>query len=380
MLIAVAVLAAAVVGTVAWWLRRSPAGGDASGAPGADDFEAEPARGWELPLTPEGRAAFMEGLRAYHEAGDAVRVDEEHGVLTTYEPPRLISLHLLADAFAARGDAALHDPQGTVATLMERLAAAERPGVLHLRARWLEGEVDGLDAARFAKTVGDAVRSGGWTTEAHLGALQVAVPGTGPSEEPRTASTNNSGEEPGAALVAESGDEGRGTGLTHVNGTPIKALARGGDEGDAAERVVVVGGTADKDTAPGEGAADKGTALGGDTAGGVTATADATADAAGDAAVEDATARKPVAGESAVGESAVGESRAGEINTMMVDLGRVLDLYRVAREERPDDDAETLLRQVVPRFIAAGGPGLTWTKPPTPQELRTVLGDSLELL
>ncbi|MFC7584261.1 hypothetical protein ACFQYP_11435 [Nonomuraea antimicrobica] len=65
-------------------------------------------------------------------------------------------------------------------------------------------------------------------------------------------------------------------------------------------------------------------------------------------------------------------------NTMMLDLARVLDLYRAAREARPDATAGTLLREIVPELITAGGPGVTWAKPPTPAELRAVLGGSAE--
>ncbi|TYB70171.1 hypothetical protein FXF51_03615 [Nonomuraea sp. PA05] len=283
MLIAVAVLAAAVVGAVAWWLRRNGTSGEDPANAGSAS-EAEPKRGWELLLTSEARAAFTEGLRACHEAGGALRVGAEQGVLSTYEPPRLISLHLLADAFAARGDAALHDPQGTVETLLERVAGAERPGVLHLRPGWLEEEVDGMDAAAFAAAVGQAVRPKGWTAEPVVGALQVTVPGD------------------------ESVPEGGEKALTHVNGTPIKSLAA---------------------------------------------------------------REEPVQGDGAL----VTE----EANTLMLDLARVLDLYREARAQRPDADAETLLREVVPRLVAAGGPGVTWARPPRRGELRTVLGSSPEL-
>ncbi|MGP4097683.1 hypothetical protein [Nonomuraea sp. KM90] len=278
--VVVVVLAAAVVGALVWWLRRDPVGGGDSGR-----FEAERKWGWEFLLGPEAEAAFLEGLRAYHEAGGALRVDAEEGVLTTYEPPRLISLHLLADAFAARGDAAMHDPQGTVATLMDQLASAERPGVLHLRPGWLEGEVDGMDAAAFAAAVGEVVGGAGGGSagersgEAGIGALHVAVPGAGP--------------------VAEGV-------LSHVNGTPLKTVSK------------------------------------------------------------DAAAGAP--------EPPAPERAKGEANTLMLDLGKVLDLYLEARKRQPDADAGALLREVVPALIAAGGPGLTWTKPPTPAELRAALG------
>ncbi|MEQ4717080.1 hypothetical protein [Nonomuraea sp. B19D2] len=231
MWIAVAVLAAVVVGVVVWWLRRDPVGG------GADDtFEMDV----DLGIPAEAEPAFMEGLRAY-----PLRAGVWRGVLMTYEPPRLISLHLLADAFAASGDAALHDPQGAVTTLVAQLAAVERPGVLHLRQDWLDGEVDGMDRARFAEAVREVVcPEGAWSADEAVGALQVAT---------------------------------------------------------------------------------------------------------------------------------------GEANTMMLDLARLLDRYREAREKQPDATAEALLRDVAPRLIAAGGPGLTWTKPPTQNDLRVVLGGAHEL-
>lgn len=403
MLIAVAVLAAAVVGAVAWWLSRNGTSG-ADPVSGSDGFGAGRERSWELPLTPEARAAFMEGLRARHEAGDAVRVDGEQGVLTTYEPPRLISLHLLADAFAARGDAALHDPQETVAVLLERFAAAERPGVLHLRPGWLEGEVDGMDAARFAHAVGEIVRPGGWTAEAGIGALQATVPDS------------------------PDGQDGGGRVLTHVNGTPIKSLTR--DVADDADGDPAGGMAGEVDLAAGGAPADAGTAAGGAVTRSPLAGSATTASAepgssgtgsmgnggagngssgTGGAGLENSGTGSSGLGSSGAGSGASGagggevggagsaavggaasatgvgvrdadrhggagrSSGAGEPNTMLLDLARVLDRYREARAERPDAAAETLLREVVPRLIAAGGPGLTWTRPPKPGELRTAL-------
>ncbi|MGW3350561.1 hypothetical protein ACWDA3_45275 [Nonomuraea rubra] len=347
MLIAVAVLAAAVVGAVAWWLRRNgvsggdPVGGEGPGTPGAG-----PGRGWELPLTSEAQAAFMEGLRAYHEGGGALRVSAEQGVLTTYEPPRLISLHLLADAFAARGDAALHDPQGTVETLLERLSAAERPGVLHLRPGWLEGEVDGLDAVRFAAAVGEAVRPGDWTAEAGVGALQVTVP------------DDENGEEPGQERGGNAPVSGDRT-LTHVNGTPIKPLAAKSGVREQ-EETGDAGGSARAASSTGE---SRSGVSGAEVSGAEVSGAEVSG----------------VGGSGVGGSGAVPKAGAGEANTMMLDLARVLDLYREARAQRPDAGTETLLREVVPRLIADGGPGVTWSRPPRPGELRTVLGSSPEL-
>ncbi|MEO3870905.1 hypothetical protein ABGB18_19005 [Nonomuraea sp. B12E4] len=249
--VTVAVLAAAVAGAAIRWLRRRPAAAEAEQdrdtgpAPGTDGVQ-----GWALRLTPEAGAAFMEGLRAWSGGGDSLPAGAERGVLTTYDPPRLISLYLLADAFAARGEAALHDPEGTVAALVERLAGAERPGVLHLRGDWLDGEVDGMDSTRFAAAVREILYAEGeWAGDAGLGASHVTIAGVRP---------------------------------------------------------------------------------------------------------------------------------AAEAATMMLDLARVLDRYREARDGRPDASAEALLREVAPALVKAGGPGLTWTKPPTEEELKAVVAGSLQ--
>ncbi|MGW5158928.1 hypothetical protein ACWEPN_25935 [Nonomuraea wenchangensis] len=234
MWIAVAVPAAIVIGILVWWLRRDRPTGP----------EAGPER------EPEADAAFVEGLGAYDATGEALRPDWERDVLAVDgTPPRLISLRLLADGFAALEEAALHDPQGAVAGLMAEYAAAERPGVLHLRAEWPADEVDGMDRTAFA----EAVRA-------------VVCP-------------------PDAAGV--------------------------------------------------EGFADGASLL-------VTVTVTVT-----------------------------GAEASGR-NTLMLDLGRVLDLYAETRDKRPDATPEEVLREVVPGLLAAGGPGLTWVRPPTEQERDTV--------
>ncbi|HEX4811452.1 MAG TPA: hypothetical protein VFV66_01690 [Nonomuraea sp.] len=260
MWIAVAAVAAIVVGVVAWRLRREPAGGD---TPGTFDVE----RTWDWAPRPAGdaEAAFVEGLRACHGAGTRLRVAADRGVVTTYDPPALVSLPLLADAFAALGDAALHDPHGTVAALIARYAAAEEPGVLHLRT----DRPSGADRAAFAAAV-----------------REVVCP---PEAEGLSALPDDDG--------------GGGGGAWGVGALQVRVLAGGAEEGWHA-------------------------------------------------------------------------------NTLLLDLGRAYELCAEAREKDPEAAEDTLLRQVVSGLVAAGGPGLTWVRPPTPEERRAVLSatGSSELL
>jgi hypothetical protein len=122
-------VAAVVIGLAVWWLRRRPA--------------AEPApevvrTGWRSRLGEEAATALLEGLRAFSDTLDrGLVIDDAAGVVM--EPSRLVSLDLLAHRFAARGQAAMYDPQTAVAELMGELTAAERPGVLRLREGWTDG-------------------------------------------------------------------------------------------------------------------------------------------------------------------------------------------------------------------------------------------------
>ena len=230
MWILLAAVAVLLGGTATLWLRRR----DATGAAGP----AERRPGWELALDDEARTVFMEGLRASQDDGRQFAVDESHGVVTMSDPPRLISLYLLAEGFAHRGQAALHDPEGTVAVLLDQHTATERPGVLHLRDAWLTGEVDGMDARRFTEAVG-----------------AIACP-------------------PGAAGVGPwHGDADLGYGLVTVLG-----------------------------------------------------------------------------------------------NTLLFDLGRMLDRYRASREQLPDAPVGVVLRNVVTRVIADSRPAMTWARPPSGPE------------
>ncbi|MEW9551598.1 hypothetical protein [Nonomuraea sp. NPDC050783] len=330
MWIAVAVPVAVVMGIVLWWLRRDRAGTGGGGG----GFAAGRPSGWRLGLAPEAEAAFMEGLGAHHDAGEELRPDWERGVLWAGSPPRLISLRLLADGFAALGEAALHDPQGAVAGLMAEHAATERPGVLHLRAApataagWpadgvdgvngLDGPdgpdgpdgldgVDGLDRAAFAQAALEAACPAGTRgVEGHAadGWLQLTVTPLPTEESP-----------------VDAGSSGEGTG-----GDPGPGGERSGGAGRPGERLAAGAGSSGE---KGRGDAGRG------------------------------------------GEGAVAVAARG--NTLLLDLGRVLELYLEAREKRPEAAVGELLREVVHGVVAADGPGLTWVWPPTEEERRAVL-------
>ncbi|WP_219467018.1 hypothetical protein [Nonomuraea rhizosphaerae] len=159
-----ALAAVAMIGLSAWWLgRRAPTG----------EPVVQPLRtGWRGRLGEEAATALLEGLRALPDQGGPVGpvgIDERAGVVTVADPPCLVSLDLLANLFAARGQAALYDPQATAADLMTRLTAAERPGVLRPRTGWTDG--DG-----FAQAVRKVVcPEGAAAGDERLGALVVVV-------------------------------------------------------------------------------------------------------------------------------------------------------------------------------------------------------------
>ncbi|MEU7739604.1 hypothetical protein [Nonomuraea sp. NPDC049158] len=231
--------AAVVLGVAVWWARRVY-------IPGSSGSVAAGHRaGWEARLDEEAATALLEGLRAYADAGNAMDIGGECGVLTVFEPPRLISLDLLADRFAARGQEAMHDPQTTVGALLAGFLATEEPGVLHLRPGWTDGE--GFTARVRAIVRSEAAVPGGGA----LGVLGVAVPGGDGMDAP--------------------GDDGR----------------------------------------PGI--------------------------------------------------------------TLLLDLARIRDQYDESRARQPGAPDEVVLRSVLTSAIANGGPGLTWTVPPTERQLGNAL-------
>jgi hypothetical protein len=172
--------AVAVIGVIVWSFRRNTRGADEPGGrPGWD---------WESRLGEDARVAFMEGVRACQDQVGPLSPDEERGLLRIVDPPRLISLYLLADRFIGRGQDGLHDPQGTVRELVAQCVATEQPGVLHLRADWLSGEVDGMDRPGFTAAVREIVRPDGASSsgDESVGCLEVTLPGS-PDEYANTA-------------------------------------------------------------------------------------------------------------------------------------------------------------------------------------------------
>ncbi|WP_327102146.1 hypothetical protein [Nonomuraea glycinis] len=161
----------AVIGVIVWSFRRDKRGADEPGGRSGWD--------WESRLGEDARVAFMEGVRACQDQAGPLAVNEERGLLRIVDPPRLISLYLLADRFTARGQDGLHDPQGVVRELVTQCVATEQPGVLHLRADWLSGEVDGMDGAGLMAAVGEIVCPEGasWSGDESAGCLEVALPG-----------------------------------------------------------------------------------------------------------------------------------------------------------------------------------------------------------
>ncbi|MEU6714478.1 hypothetical protein ABZ897_23670 [Nonomuraea sp. NPDC046802] len=155
MWIALGVIVVLVVGVALWWKFRDPLAGE-----DFYKFYVERKWAWELILTEEQEQAFMAGLEAYDDES-TVYPHREAGVLRVYNPSMVISLFLLAEQFAALGPGAAGDPAGAVRHLIDRAAAAETKGVLHLDDEWMDGPVDGMDKYDFTGAMMSATRAQG---------------------------------------------------------------------------------------------------------------------------------------------------------------------------------------------------------------------------
>ncbi|MFC4006225.1 hypothetical protein ACFOY2_03255 [Nonomuraea purpurea] len=155
MWIALGVIVVLVVGVALWWKFRDPLAGE-----DFYKFHVERKWAWELILTDEQEQAFMAGLEAYDDES-TVCPHREAGVLRVYNPSMVISLFLLAEQFAALGPGAAEDPAGAVRHLIDRAAAAETGGVLHLDDEWMDEPVDGMDKYGFTGAMMNAARAQG---------------------------------------------------------------------------------------------------------------------------------------------------------------------------------------------------------------------------
>ncbi|WP_113700546.1 hypothetical protein [Nonomuraea lactucae] len=346
MWIALAVSAVLVVAVGLWWLRRGPLGGD-----GADErFEDDGGRGWASRLGPEAGIAFMEGLRACSDEGEPLSVGREQGVLTTYDPPRLISLHLLADRFAATGEDGLHDPERTVSELIAKCSAVEQPGVLHLRTEWLTGMVDGMDQRHFAEAVREIVcgpRTAGvaaWSVDENIGSLQITV-----RDQPAPPD-GDSAARPATALQ-DAARDAPASDATPAPTTPSIAPTPPPAPSSAAPTPPPAPSSAAPTPPP----------------------APSSAAPTAPRPPEPATPEPAAPDASAPASGASEGADLEDVNTMMLDLALILDRYREVRAEQRAATVEALLRTVVSRVIAGGGPGVTWVRPPSPRQHQIVL-------
>jgi hypothetical protein len=278
---------------IVWLVMRR--GGSVSDA---ERFAVSRRWGWELALTEAEETALMQGLRAYYDAGHSLFIQGEYGVLRVYAPQALVSLHLLGERFRAMGAGAIEQPAPAVQRLMERLTAAEEPGVLHLAPAWLDGTVDGMDRIKFV----DAVREVGapvgtpeivgWFSDEESGYMEVVVLDRKPAE-----------------LVAAEEAVDR-----QVTGGPVTT---------------------------------------------VTGAAKAIHDAG-----------KPEFQE-AYWASQGEKSR--HTNTLLVDLARVLAGYRQRRAAQPTIAVRDAVRATLTEMVGRGAPGVTWTRPPTPNQQQVLL-------
>ena len=128
LVIAVCALIAVLV-VVAWRGRsREP----------VESLKAERRHDWEKRLTEPQEEALLAGVTRFRSAGHDLILYHEGAKLDVYEPPMVASLYALTDAFHHEGDAA---------KILERWAAHEQPGALHLRA----GYVDQSNLAKVAR-------------------------------------------------------------------------------------------------------------------------------------------------------------------------------------------------------------------------------------
>lgn len=115
---------------------------------------AERRHDWEMQLTAEHEDALLKGLVAWRDAGHDLTVWHEGAKIDVFEPPMVVSLYALSDAFLKAGAASSDVPK-----ILDAWAAREAEGAcLHLTRDWYEKPVVG-DAARFTAMAFDLLQN-----------------------------------------------------------------------------------------------------------------------------------------------------------------------------------------------------------------------------
>lgn len=115
----------------------------------SERLHAERMHDWEKDLSEPHEEELLRGVEAYRDAGHDLVLYHEGGKIDVFEPPMVVSLFALADAFRTQKD---------VRAILEGWAAREVPGKsMHLSMSW--GEKVSGDAARFASLAHDLLSS-----------------------------------------------------------------------------------------------------------------------------------------------------------------------------------------------------------------------------
>jgi len=97
------------------------------GATSLGELHSERSHDWEQDLSEAHEEALLRGIEAYRDHGHDLLLHHEGGKLDVLEPPMVVSLYALTDAFTRHGST-----EAAVGELLDGWARAASPAVLHL--------------------------------------------------------------------------------------------------------------------------------------------------------------------------------------------------------------------------------------------------------
>lgn len=97
------------------------------GAPSLGALNSERRHHWEQNLSEEHEEALLHGIEAYRDRGHDLLLHHEGAKLEVLEPPMVVSLYALTDAFTRHGS-----KESAVTEILDGWAKEAAPGVLHL--------------------------------------------------------------------------------------------------------------------------------------------------------------------------------------------------------------------------------------------------------